>query len=659
MSHTHDHDPRGFALPVVFLVLLLLAVAFVGLADTVVVGAQASGGRVDRQKKFYACEGVVRLASGIMRDVVVDDPEADDIDLNDKLDPVRTIAAENGIDISAPSQSPQTADVLEEGALAGMEILSSADTFKVSADPSVGCSLNLNQPTGSISVLQFTGFSIEGGDIPSGLTPLKPATDNAFAWGRIKITTPGGSKIDSVDEAGAPLRLPPPGEPEPPFNHAAVVRARTLLSYVQPPFTSNAGKVAERSASRLAYQADIRIVDGEWYVRDPADALAWPGVPLYGDHPCDDDSKPTALCAATYVNDTTLGGFNAAVPNRRRLYSLYERTSGGLLDDVERGVVSYGRIVDNEAAVTTDPTVCPGGAGLRREDQCPVAQRKRVLLEAARTPMSDPGSGTTGILPINIDVGMLGAALATVVNGELGTAVCLPGVLGCKRPFNGIVYVTSTKGVTPATVPGALPAALCGGVDASVDQGVSAGQFTPQPCATAVKYNAVRVFDAADLSAFGLTGLTIGTDLPLYTYGDFNRAGANHRVLLLGARVTALSGSWKDDDSNTSTGGNVTLQTSFVTGFPPAGRKLTDLVRTLEDNVDVRFTGGMVAGFLSPVALAGTHGTRSFAWFQPDDLTHPQNELQPPGVPRVSIGLPVEVADDYSMMGGCGGGGGF
>ena len=654
---TMPKKPDGFALPIVFLVLLLLAVAFVGLADTVVVGSTAAGSRIDRQKKFYACEGVVRLASGIARDTVLDDPLADFVDLNSRLAVVRDIAIQNGIDVSAPVRATESVRILDDGPLAGLEVIGSGARFAVSADPSVGCSLNLNQPTGSVSPLQFLAFSVEGGSIQAGITPLSPA-DPAFVWGRAYVTVPrlpGGDEITSVTEAEAALRLPAPAEGEPPGSRFTITRARTFLPYLQPPFTNNPSRTEERPSARIAYLADIRIVDGEWYVRDPAVPSAWPGRPLFGDHPCDDDATPAKTCAATYLS-TSAGSpsFYTGPATKKRLYSVYERISTGLLDDVERGVVSYGRILDNQAAVSASASLCnvPPLGALRRQDQCPLGDRKKILLEAARTPMADANGNA--ILPINIDVGMLGQALATVVNGEIGSMVCAPGVVGCLRPFNGIVYVTSTHGVSPTLVPGAMPYALCGGAG-SLDNGVNPGIAT-QDCASAVKYNAVRVFDAADLTAFAATGLTIATDLPLFTYGDWNKMGtAGGRTLLMGDRLTVLSDQWKDDGS-VAIGGRVTLNASVIAGWGPvSARKLSDVLRTVEDQVDLRVGGAVVAGHDAVRPLSAGKPLRSLAWIYPPDLVHPQVEFQPPGVPRVGLGLPLDIAPGITV-GGCGGG---
>src|SRR5581483_7566314 len=113
------------------------------------------------------------------------------------LAPIKQIATDNGIKLDgivAPSSSNEKVKALEEGPLTGLLVLENAASFAVSADPSVGCNLNLSQPTGSISPLQFTAFAVEGAQLPSTTSPLVPAFP-AFAWGRQLMSVPSGFGI--------------------------------------------------------------------------------------------------------------------------------------------------------------------------------------------------------------------------------------------------------------------------------------------------------------------------------------------------------------------------------------------------------------------------------------------------------------------------------
>lgn len=654
---TTDTKKRAFALPIVFLVLLLIAIAVVGLGDTMVVAAESGARRAQAQKMFYACEGVARLATGLTRELSLDDPNLDTVDLNVELEPVRLIALEHGIDLSAPDRAPEETALIEDGALAGLEVLSNAVGFgMVTPSGGGGCNINISQPLGKISPLQFFAFSVDGGEIDTATTGFPANPD--FTWGRVKITAPRqiNDNLTETSEIDAPLRLPAPAFGEAPGG----VRARTFRPYIEPPFTGNPTRVAERASSRFAYQADIRIIDGEWYLRDTASPTAWPGIAIFGDHPCEDHNSPAKTCSAAFINRTLAGHYTNTNSPLRRLYSAYERIDQGILvtPGAPRGVVSYGKVAQGVGpAVSAAAPHCPGTAGqLVPVATCTGDQATSAVL-GAREAFLDPQSGTA-VLPINIDVGFLGAALGTLINDELGSKVCLPGA-GCTRPFNGMVYVTSTKGVPPVVGVNPLPFAMCGGGgaggDATVDHGRNPVGQGIQACDTAVKYNAVRLHNAANLSSFNLTGLTVVTDLPMYLYGDWSRFSPNVRSLVMADRVTALTNNWRDDGTSTG-GGSYELAGSVLSGWGSgvATRKFNDFIRTVENNVNIRVTGALVPGFVSSGVGAGRTGTRINQWGHPFFLTSPTSDTQPPGVPRVSVGLPPEVVS--SPFGGCGGG---
>lgn len=647
-----EQSQRAFALPIVFLVLLLVAIALVGLSDTMVVASQSAARRAHTQQMFYACEGVARLATGLTRELSLDDPNLDTVDLNVELEPVRIIALEHGIDLSAPERQPEETALIEDGVLEGLEVISNAIGFGMTT-PSAGggCNINLSQPLGKISPLQFFAFSVEGGEIENATTGFAANPD--FTWGRVTITAPTqiNDQLTETSAIDAPLRLPAPA-----FGEAlGGVRARTFRPYLEAPFTGNPTRVSERASSRFAYQADIRIVDGEWYVRDPADPKAWPGIAIYGDHPCEDHGAPSKTCSAAFIDRSFAGHYTNTSSPLRRLYSAYERIDQGILTNpAPRGVVSYGKLAGVEPALNAASPHCPGTAGQLRGVSTCTGDQAASAVNGAREPFLDPQSGTA-VLPINIDVGLLGAALATMVNDELGSKVCLPGG-ACTRPFNGMVYVTSTKGVPPIMGSGPLPFAMCGGGgaggDATVDHGKNPVGQGIQACDTAVKYNAVRLHNAANLAAFNLTGLTIATDLPVYIYGDWSRSSPNVRTLVMGDRVTALTNSWRDDGTSSGSG-SVEIAGSILAGWSAgvATRKFNDFIRAVENNVNIRVTGSLVPGFTSTTTGAGRTGTRINQWTHPLFLTSPTSDAQPPGVPRVSVGLPPEV-----VLGGCGGG---
>lgn len=109
---------------------------------------------------------------------------------------------------------------------------------------------------------------------------------------------------------------------------------------VDPP---QSGDTDEVKAQRLAYKADIRIIDGVWYKRDPSVAYDWPGTPIWSDHPGSAPSSgwvPTALNVGQSDISTARGW--TSVPS---LYSYYEydAINKRLFDD-PNGVISYGTL---------------------------------------------------------------------------------------------------------------------------------------------------------------------------------------------------------------------------------------------------------------------------------------------------------------------------
>jgi hypothetical protein len=175
-------------------------------------------------------------------------------------------------------------------------------------------------------------------------------------------------------------------------------------------------------------------------------------------------------------------------------------------------------------------------------------------------------------MPINIDLGMLAAAMHENRHGELGMHACLSGAAGgCPdgQRFNGVLSISASRGVPSSAPDGALifpagdgrqqkrlPWALCGTFtsdEASFERGEDPGLFTGEHFADCDDDNwaaidAVRLVRGADLSAFAETGLTIVSDLPVYVQGDFNKVGSSVRMAIIAERVTFLSPSWKDGD---------------------------------------------------------------------------------------------------------------
>jgi hypothetical protein len=586
---------RGYALPIVFLVLALLTVAFFTLLDTVQSAALATGLHLDRRESFYACDGVVRLVRGQVNLLFQDNIDVTVEEIADALAPIEDLAHQYGIDVPPPlPPSSEAVTTIPSGPLAGLEVMESTTTVMVTSDPIVGCGWNLGQPLGKISPLQFLAFSVGGGSLPARATSIN-AGDPAFTWGRTAITGRAAGSIEAVDAEAVNLSFPAPPTGNTPSY------ARDFSAFLEAPTSAADGTAtSERSTSRAFYNADLRIIDGVWYQRDPS-APTGRGIPIYGDGVCPNNNDPSASCAAVHGVPPA---YNSA---RHALYSLYERhrTSGITTDN--NGVVSYGRRVN-------------GGTGSAND-----------IVARTKQPIAD------GVLPINIDVGLLVQALMTntPANQELGTWMCVRGT--CPRRFNGQVYVTSTRGVDPA---GQVVDALCGtnGQESTVEGGANAGATNLFPCGTGARYNAVRLWRGADLHELAGIGLTISSDLPIYVEGDWNTYSPTPPTLVMAPRVTLLSDEWKDDGSGLA-GGDVRFNGSVLAGVPPRTSDVSSVIRTIESDLNVDLNGALVIGLYTNVK-SDTRGYRNLQWNHPASLKSPVTVMQPPGVPRIGFTMP-------------------
>lgn len=341
--------------------------------------------------------------------------------------------------------------------------------------------------------------------------------------------------------------------------------------------------------NRLAALAQIRIIDGVWYLNDGT----WPGEPVWSDHP-----TVFPLQTADSPDEHTLVGrgnlqvgqaalFSSSTVPRR--YSYY-RTGG--MPSSGRPVVSYGELV--KVADHWEP-----GRGTSLGDPLgrAAAAAKSGFGDAhtfRQSHLGDPGR----VLPINIDLAALHAALDSVDDNELGARLQqlsdLPGLSGLADRSRIIVWVTSTwsgsqEGLqTTSSRPAPRPAYVgCGSSDpADCETTATSIDFIQAPfpypmcrrdtasdrgcdLAAARRPNAVRVFNGSDAFASGRM-ITIATPLPLYVLGSMDRgtgsaaaapvglpgegktvlAPANTPSLFFAAdTVTLLSDHWNDGDT--------------------------------------------------------------------------------------------------------------
>jgi len=250
--------------------------------------------------------------------------------------------------------------------------------------------------------------------------------------------------------------------------------------------------------AKLAGQADIRIIDGVWFIKPPVgDATpSWPGIPIWSDHAGAGVLPSTAEEQQLMAPDPANPGANLpligqadlaarhGLAGHPRRFSYYEATAAGHLiensfapgtrDGV--GVVSYGTLSvrggqlvpgffssggggSNIGPVCVGPlafsTLAPFDGGCRSAGD--TRHARLGLLEGARAgfhdvnaasaPAQSPPGMRENVLPMNFDVAQFITAMLDGARGELGNYFCGvrdPTDTAPCRHFNGIVYITAT-----------------------------------------------------------------------------------------------------------------------------------------------------------------------------------------------------------------------
>lgn len=340
------------------------------------------------------------------------------------------------------------------------------------------------------------------------------------------------------------------------------------------------GDDATAKSNRLAALAQIRILDGVWYINDGG----WPGVPVWSDHPegfaiqsSESPDEHTLVGGNLQVGQQNLYPTGSTMPGR---YSYYGPAT--IAPTTGRPVVSYGSVV--RSADRWTPGADPLTAAKTGFGDVHVARQARL---------GAPGR----ILPINIDLEALNAALDASGENELraGLLAIAPAtdfdriIVWVSSTWNGSLKGLRTSDARPDPAPlftGCSGTGLCpDAVDPAqaplpygmCRNGAAAGEA--RSCQEAVdrRVNAVRVMNGvADLAS---RQITIATPLPLYVLGSMDRgtgpeaaapvgmpgldqtvlAPSNTPSLFFAAdTVTLLSDHWNDDTSTWATPGLVT-----------------------------------------------------------------------------------------------------
>lgn len=253
---------------------------------------------------------------------------------------------------------------------------------------------------------------------------------------------------------------------------------------IDPVLSTDAQEVKEM---KYAYKADLRILDGVWYIKNPDNPDDWPGIKIWSDHPGGADEPSEIGQEQAEVGqdqirtfwDSTAYKWPENDTPRNYSYYEYDADSGQIYED-ETGVISYGGSVYNSPQRPLAPGLwfdgpsgassplcddqslkCSGSCGmfsaLKNNLKCRNGKPPHLstlLLNATRTGFRDAhihvlSSGSKSekiakstILPVNFDVEQFQQALQNKAAGELGSYFG-PGRLH-ERDFNGIVYVSSS-----------------------------------------------------------------------------------------------------------------------------------------------------------------------------------------------------------------------
>ncbi len=245
---------------------------------------------------------------------------------------------------------------------------------------------------------------------------------------------------------------------------------------------------------QLAYQADIRIINGVWYLKNPNSVSQWPGLPIWSDHPGsmtawneNDHEGSQAVGQDDIAANLTALALSTAWPagTMPQKFSYYKvNPATGAIDTANfQGIVSYGNLQNTTTTgagnwlpgdFVGDPLCnagftcqnCGGGGVVKTKSianftpQCANAlgvaglspNRGARLLNATRSGfkfgfanyIATNHASTSKIWPMNFDLVQFQNALTCGAGhpGELGCYFGAGKYMG--REFNGIVYINNT-----------------------------------------------------------------------------------------------------------------------------------------------------------------------------------------------------------------------
>ncbi len=316
--------------------------------------------------------------------------------------------------------------------------------------------------------------------------------DNAHGVTPLRIPLPSNARVQLGADGDNP--------------NLAMSNSKNLRFLVDPVIP---GEPPDASEMKFSYKADIRIIDGVWYLRNPRAPLLWPGLAIWSDHPGEFTDKWGNKVGQAQLRDQLQVIQSWPVNGTPKRFSYYEYDPvGKTLVGGSEGVVSYGNLARTTALGV--PNWEPGQwlsdekrSGIRFADQLceidPVTKRNYTLSQAGPAvvsafqpvtcnlgsspsvaaallngtrsgirdghvqqlhPVSAERVARSKILTTNFDLRQFQAALADRSPGELGSYFGPGSYMGAD--FNGVVFITSTwpdsdLGFAPRWAPKPVP----------------------------------------------------------------------------------------------------------------------------------------------------------------------------------------------------------
>jgi len=307
-------------------------------------------------------------------------------------------------------------------------------------------------------------------------------------------------------------------------------------------------------AASLSHQAHLRILNGVWYLQDPADPTAWPGVPIWSDHPGHlvSEGEEGVEAWGMPIGQEDVGdarGWKSQPPHRYSYYRFNPANGRLHVPTPSRDyVVSYGSLTRLDDGVWgparwVDPGMrpkCKKGRGKQLglvdawtpagcgEGASPTARHLDATRGGFRDPLVELQADTddrANILPMNFDVAAFLDALADDGTGELGSYFCDAGD-GCfmDEPFNGIVWISLTW---PGSMADGQPYAAPGQGDVgplpTAEQPVGPGHAAAQQALPMPLCTTDRAYVGDDLTG---GDFFVAPSCDDYGYGDRDADGA-------------------------------------------------------------------------------------------------------------------------------------